>query len=127
MNYRAVLLMMMVFCCTLQPSYAGFIVNKNTLAATQAAAHNRSDNTSLVIKHPEVRQKGALGTLSLVFGICGFIPLVGAFFSVAAIILGSMGLRKKQKYSRAGLILGIGTITLGIIITIIIFASLGAL
>ena len=118
-------MIMVILICAQQPSYAGFTVKKSLAVAAMAAKTKTNDyKTVNTNKYPNDYRSGTLGTLSFIFGFCGFIPVIGALFSIAAIILGSMGLRRKQKHSLAGLILGIGTITLGIIITILIFASI---
>ena len=132
MNFKT-LLLIFVLCLNIPLlAHAGFVMNNaNTIAtnhnSTNAVLKQATTLTlkSLINSHPmdSRGQKGPLGKLSFVFGFCGLIPVIGALFSVAAIILGAMGLRKHQKHSLAGLILGIGTITLGVILTIVIFSS----
>ena len=138
MNLKS-LLLIAVFCLSLPLlAQAGFAINSShaTSGSKSIATHHSAAATffrkkadqlkSIFQAHPQDSpgQKGTLGKLSFVFGFCGFIPVIGALFSIAAIILGAMGLHKHQKHSLAGLILGISTITLGIILTIIIFASI---
>ncbi len=133
MNLKSLVLIFVL--CFNVPSlaHAGFVVsnaatasvNRNEVAAVQKQTATSTQKSDFNALHPDsLVQKGTLGKLAFVFGFCGFIPVIGALFSIAAIILGAMGLRKHQKHSLAGLILGIGTITLGIILTIIIFSSL---
>ena len=140
MNFRNLLLITVLFFSLPHLAHAGFAVISSRAASVGAksiAAHNQSvavrffqkkadQLKSIFPAHPEnlPNHKGTLGTLAFVFGFCGFIPVIGALFSIAAIILGAMGMHKHQKHALAGLILGIGTITLGIILTIIIFASI---
>ncbi len=140
MNVRNLLLITVLFFSLPRLAHAGFAVNsshaasantKSIAARNQALAatffQKKADQLkSIFHTHPEnlPNHKGTLGTLAFVFGFCGLIPVIGALFSIAAIILGAMGMHKHQKHALAGLILGIGTITLGIILTIMIFASI---
>ncbi len=139
MNYKSLLISLFFFSIPVL-AHAGFVVTSRSTAmaankvVTVSADAQKSTATlpSLMqVKgtanvHPEDRHnvKGKIGTLAFVFGLCGFIPILGAGASIAAIVLGIIGMRKHQKHSLAGLILGIGTITLGIILTIIIFSSI---
>ena len=132
MNFKT-LVLIFVLCLNIPLlARAGFVVSNVTIASANrnAPAFVQKQAATSTFKrffnaHPmdSRGQKGPLGKLSFVFGFCGLIPVIGALFSIAAIILGAMGLRKHQKHSLAGLILGIGTITLGIILTIVIFSS----
>ena len=76
--------------------------------------------------HPEHRVPD-LGKLALIFGICGFIPVIGWMPAIAAIVLGSIGMhKKKDKRAMVGMILGIVSLTLGIIILAAILIALSA-
>ena len=108
-------------------------------AAASSAAHNvsisqRSEKATWLgtkvsqikhVFHPEHRAPN-LGKLALVFGICGFIPIIGWMPAIAAIILGAIGHHKKKEDKRAlvGMILGIVSLTLGIIIVAAVLITL---
>ncbi len=133
MSSKLFLFIIIILCLVPQFSYAGFVTASSTTESKQKklVVRNRSfmeRNLTMVksIFHPEGEEKkdGVVGRLSFIFGFCGFIPLIGALFSIAAIVLGAIGIKKHQKHALAGLILGAGTITLGIILTILIFAAL---
>jgi len=70
----------------------------------------------------EQQQKSkTLGIVSIVLGAVSFIPLIGLFTGIVAIILGIIDIRKnKSKLGIIGLILGI----LGILVTIGLYGSL---
>lgn len=71
---------------------------------------------------------------AIIFGGLSFIPVIGWIFSILAIIMGVVGIhlykqypdkyRGTKKRAVVGIILGICTIIAGIIITVLIFASL---
>jgi len=62
-------------------------------------------------------ESGSYGTASLVTGIIGliFLPII---FSPLAVIFGAIGIGKEQKFSKAGLTLGI----MGCVGIILVFA-----
>jgi hypothetical protein len=66
--------------------------------------------------NPIRRHNDALGILSLICGIAGFVAIIygGYILSIAAIILGAMGVRRQERFSLAGLLLGI----VGVVVTI---------
>jgi hypothetical protein len=65
--------------------------------------------------------KSKIGTVSIVLGAISFIPLIGLFTGIAAIILGIIDIKKnKSKLGIIGLVLGI----IGILITIGLYLSL---
>jgi len=78
------------------------------------------------IKSKEVLIKGGMGTTSLVCGIVG-IFLFGIVLGPLAIIFGGVGISKKQKYSVAGLVLGIISVISYLIFTSIFLASFATL
>ena len=69
----------------------------------------------------EVKQSKTLGIVSIVLGAVSFIPLIGLFTGLVAIILGIIDIRKnKSKLGIIGLVLGI----IGILISIGLYGSL---
>ncbi len=140
MKNKAILLVACMLFIGLQFSYGGFVIkqsahksvaNKVITAANHSTAKGSSfaywfQKKSGLFKtifrgHPE---KGALGNWALILGILSFIPLVGFIFGIPAIILGVKGIRKNQKHARLGMIFGICTISVGlilIILTIVLF------
>jgi len=91
--------------------------------------HSRSAQAKYFSSHPDPTHhnvKGIAGTLSFIFGLCSIIPIVGILFGIPAIVIGLIGVHKHQKHALAGLILGACTTVLGIIITLVIIASLSA-
>lgn len=93
----------------------------------------RAASAARSISQVETKVK-KLSKLSLLFGILSFIPLYGAAFGVAAIILGAIALHKykengiddpkAKKKATIGLLLGIGGILLTIGIGIWLIADL---
>jgi len=63
------------------------------------------------------KKKGGFGIASLVLGILGLF-VGGIPLGILAIIFGAVGLSKNQKFSLAGLILGIIDFVVGLIIVI---------
>ena len=136
MNSKCILLAILFLLSVPEFSYAGFATNSAQATTDRKViiAQRHSNAMTLLNKkiaqvksafHPgDQVQKGVAGKLSFIFGFCGFIPVIGALFSIAAITLGAIGLKKHQKHSLAGIILGAGSLTLGIILTILIFASI---
>ena len=75
------------------------------------------------MKNNEVKlEKGSYGTASLFLGIIGLF-LFPLALSTLAIIFGAVGIGKKQRYAKAGLILGIIGVVFAIIL-IVFFMSL---
>jgi hypothetical protein len=132
-NKTLALLAILLF-SAIQPAFCAFPVRHNqvsTVLVTPAASRqNASHKTRLipgfasrianvvdacsVLLHPEKIRTNTFGTLSLIFGITGIIfsPL-----SVPAIIFAIIGLKHDERYSLAGLILGIiGALELALII-----------
>jgi hypothetical protein len=69
----------------------------------------------------EVKQSKTLGIVSIVLGAVSFIPLVGFFTGIVAIILGIIAIKKdKSKLGIIGLVLGI----IGILISVGLYGSL---
>ena len=69
----------------------------------------------------EPQKSKTLGIVSIVIGVVSFIPLIGFFLGIAAIVLGIIDIkRNKSKLGIIGLILGI----VGILITIGLYGSL---
>ncbi len=101
--------------------------NRRT-SALRSFFRNGSDHSKYIFTHhPDDTHhnvKGIAGKLSFIFGLCSIVPIIGIMFGIPAIIIGAIGIRKHQKHALAGLILGIATTILGIIITAAIFASM---
>jgi len=73
------------------------------------------------VKMVEQQKSKTLGVISIVLGAISFIPLIGFFAGIIAVILGIIDIKKnKSKLGVIGLILGI----VGILITIGIYGSL---
>jgi uncharacterized membrane protein len=67
--------------------------------------------------------KNGLSTASLVMGIIGLV-CCGSIFSILAIIFGTMSLKsQKPGFSKAGVILGIVSLVIGIIAMIVLFTT----
>lgn len=135
-NMRIILFVLFVF-IGIQPSFGAIPVASpptSSAASSQKVVHRSEKiswaNTQLErlnsILHPEHRRPD-LGKLALVFGICGFIPLIGWMPAIAAIILGAIGMhKKKDKRAMVGMILGIVSLSLGIIIVAAVLIALAA-
>jgi hypothetical protein len=127
-----------------QASFAAFPVKKAT-AATSVTTTNPENNNPTVATHqskaarfiykaahtlhldrfmpPEHgRRDGTLGILSLIFGILGAVTFVwggGFYFGIPALVLGAIGQKHKERFSLAGLILGIVEVALTLLIFIL--------
>lgn len=92
---------------------------RHTLSDVQTAFNN--------LLAPVHRKSDTLGLLSLIFGIVGLIGISGGgvFLSIAAIVLGAMGLSRNQRFSLVGLILGIFGVVLFALLLAFFIALLG--
>lgn len=72
----------------------------------------------------EQKVKGGFGTASLVLGIISLV-ICGIPLGILAVIFGAIGINKNQKYSLAGLILGLIGFASAVLLTIF-FISLFA-
>ncbi len=71
------------------------------------------------------RQDNTLGIISLILGIVSFFT--GIIFSVLAIVVGYIGMKRDQKYALAGLVLGVITLILNILLLIFFFSMFALL
>lgn len=128
-------------------SHAAFLVKREAAIATSSAEptsegntithHKRSKLSSIAygITHPLQsllpgrRHGDTNGILSLIFGIAGILGIGfgGTLLSIAAIVLGAIGLRNNERFALAGLILGIAGVLLLIIAAIFIVALISAI
>ncbi len=136
-NFSLILFVLFLF-AGIQPSVASIAVATSTANSNSAVKQvvHKSEKESWIktkleqvnhILHPEHRRPD-LGKLALVFGICGFIPFIGWMPAIAAIIIGSIAMHKqkekKDKKALVGMILGIVSLTLGIIIVAAVLIAL---
>jgi len=72
-----------------------------------------------------MERNNSFGITALVLGICGifFLPIL---LGILAIIFGSIGISRNQKYAKAGLILGILDLIIGIIFAVLILSFIAA-
>jgi len=84
-----------------------------------------------MIKEENKNKNSTLGTISLIFGILGLIfcwvPAFGIILAIVAIITGGIGFKKEEKFglSLAGLILGLLSFAIGLILLITTLALFG--
>ena len=76
---------------------------------------------------PVRRKNDTLGILSLIFGIVGIAGISGGgvLLSIAAIVLGAIGLGRNERFSLAGLILGIVGLILSIVVLALFITAFG--
>ena len=148
MKSKSMLLIIMLMLIAFQPSFGAFPVKHaavttsftKTRETTKVQAVNvRSHKQSWFVSHvanvfsplfeqfyPERRRNDTNGLLSMIFGIIGLFPVYGLIFSIPAIILGAIGLKHDERFSLAGLILGIAGVVISIftiVIAIVILSS----
>jgi hypothetical protein len=76
---------------------------------------------------PERRNRNTnIGLVSMIFGIAAFCVPLGMVLGIPAIIMGATGIKRHEKYARAGLILGIVSTALSLF-EIIIFIAIVSL
>jgi hypothetical protein len=111
---------------THQTSYAGEIQlsEKNHSPAFHLSDWFRQKNIELF---PVRRKSSVHGILSLIFGIIGLFPLDGLLFSIAAIVLGAIGISHHERYALAGLILGIAGIVISAIFLILVLSVISGI
>ncbi len=147
MKNKLLLLLSLLILSLSSNSYAAFLVKREATVSTSPVAttsesntavhHKRSkiSNIAYRITHPLqnlVPRRGhgdTNGILSLIFGIAGILGIGfgGTLLSIAAIVLGAIGLRNNERFALAGLILGIAGVLLLIIAAIFIVALISAL
>lgn len=145
MKNNTLFLFTMLTLFALKPAFAAFPVKQKS-ATTYAANTSANLRTNLcehklhkpsrftnfvsnlfgpsVALNPVRRKSDTLGLLSLIFGIVGLATIFyyGTFLSIAAIILGAIGMRNKERFSLTGLILGITGLVL-ILVAVAVFAA----
>lgn len=95
------------------------IVNNANESSNQNVATAQVSNSSSNIR--DSNGYGSYGTASLVLGILGLILPSVIVFSLLATIFGAIGKKRKQKLSKAGLVLGI--IGLAIVVLALLFVG----
>jgi hypothetical protein len=141
MKNKSLLLIAILVFIGLQPASAAFSVKQTRHAETNKVVcvsntsevhtvtnaswfHTKMDQVRNLVQMPE---KGTLGNLALIFGILSFIPFIGFAFGIPAIILGAKGIQKGQAHSRLGMIFGICTISVGLLLVILAIIFLAAM
>jgi|TARA_B110000091_G_C13653130_1_gene406253 hypothetical protein len=97
------------------------IVNNANESSNQNVATAQVDNSNFNIR--DSNGYGSYGTASLVLGILGLIAPSLIVFSLLATIFGVIGKKRKQKLSKAGLVLGI----IGLAIVVVALLFLGSM
>lgn len=147
MKNKLLLLLSLLILSLSSNSYAAFFVKREAAIATSSAEptsegntithHKRSkiSNIAYRITHPLQsmvpgrRHGDTHGILSLIFGIAGILGIGfgGTLLSIAAIVLGAIGLRNNERFALAGLILGIAGVLLLILAVVVFVALLSAI
>jgi hypothetical protein len=143
-----ILILSVLFVLTFQASFAAFpvkhtatvnssVVNKTETALVSATSHkSQSWFTTHVTNvfrpvidrlNPVRRKNDTAGLLSMIFGIAGLtFSIYGIFFSIAAIVLGAIGEGRRERFSKAGLIMGIVGAAIDLLVLVLVIALITA-